>query len=132
VVVQRTDWFVHRGVPEYLRSDNGSEFTQEALRDWLKRLGIGTLFIESGSPWENGYIESFNGKLRTEFLNTEIFNAVREAKILIERWRREYNMIQLHSSLDYRPPVPAAVLPEGSGATPLYPPVVGEVRKELT
>ena len=85
VVVQMTDLFVHRGVPEYLRSDNGSEFTAEALRNWLKRLGVGTLFIEPGIPWENGYIESFNGRLRAEFLNAEIFDTVREAKILIER-----------------------------------------------
>jgi transposase InsO family protein len=85
VVVQMTDLFVRRGVPEYLRSDNGSEFTAEALRNWLKRLGVGTLFIEPGIPWENGYIESFNGRLRAEFLNAEIFDTVREAKILIER-----------------------------------------------
>lgn len=132
VAVQMTDLFVRRGVPEYLRSDNGSEFTAEALRDWLKRLGVGTLFIEPGSPWENGYIESFNGRLRTEFLNAEIFDTVREAKILIERWRREYNTIRPHSSLAYRPPAPAAVQPEGSGATPLHLPVNGQDGEKLT
>jgi len=132
VVVQMTDLFVHRGVPEYLRSDNGSEFTAEALRDWLKRLGVGTLFIEPGSPWENGYIESFNGRLRAEFLNAELFDTVREAKILTERWRREYNTIRPHSSLGYRPPAPAAVQPEGSGATPLHLPVDGRDGEKLT
>jgi putative transposase len=125
VVVQLTDLFVHRGVPEYLRSDNGSEFTAEALREWLQCLKVGTLFIEPGSPWENGYIESFNGRLRTEFLNAEIFDTLREAKVLIERWRREYNTIRPHSSLDYRPPAPEAILPEGSGST-LHPPVGDE------
>ena len=89
------------------------------------QLGIGTLFIEPGSPWENGYIESFNVRLRAEFLNAEIFDPVREAKILIERWRREYNTMRSHSSLDYRPPAPAAVQPEGCGATPLHLPVDG-------
>jgi len=132
VVVQMTDLFVHRGVPEYLRSDNGSEFTAEALRAWLKRLGVGTLFIEPGSPWENGYIESFNGRLRAEFLNAELFDTVREAKILTERWRREYNTIRPHSSLGYRPPAPAAVQPEGYGATPLHLPVDGQDGGKLT
>ena len=101
--------FVHRGIPEHIRSDNGPEFTAEAVRDWLGRLGIGTLFIEPGSPWENGYIESFNGKLRDELLNGEIFYTLKEAKVMIERWRRHYNQKRPHSSLGYRPPAPEAV-----------------------
>ena len=80
--------FVDRGVPEYIRSDNGSEFTAQAVRDWLKAVGVRTLYIEPGSPWENGYVESFNGKLRDELLNVEIFDTLWEAKVLVERWRR--------------------------------------------
>ena len=91
-VLERLAWlFVTRGVPKYIRSDNGPEFTARAVRDWLKRIGVGTLFIEPGSPWENGYVESFNGKLRDELLNREIFFTLTEAKVLIERWRQEYN-----------------------------------------
>ena len=133
VLAQLTDLFVRRGVPEHLRSDNGSEFTAEAVRTWLKRLGVGTLYIDPGSPWENGYIESFNGKLRTEFLNREIFDTLLEAKVLIERWRKEYNTIRPHSSLGYRPPAPAAVRPEGYGAGgPLRLPFGLERGKKLT
>ena len=133
VLAQLTDLFVRRGVPEHLRSDNGSEFTAEAVRIWLKRLGVGTLYIEPGSPWENGYIESFNGKLRTEFLNREIFDTLLEAKVLIERWRKEYTTIRPHSSLGYRPPAPAAVRPEGYGAGgPLRLPFGLERGKKLT
>ena len=102
--------FVHRGIPAHIRSDNGPEFTAEAVRDWLGRLGVGTLFIEPGSPWENGYVESFNGKLRDELLNGEIFYTLKEAKVLIERWRQQYNRVRPHSSLGYRPPAPEAVL----------------------
>jgi len=100
--------FILRGVPEYIRSDNGSEFTAEAVRGWLEKLGVQTLFIEPGSPWENGYIESFHGKLRDELLNGELFDTLWEARVLIERWRREYNTIRPHSSLGYRPPAPEA------------------------
>ncbi len=117
-VLERLTWlFVTRGVPKYIRSDNGSEFTALVVRDWLKRLGVGTLFIEPGSPWENGYVESFNGKLRDELLNGEIFFSLTEAKVLIERWRQEYNTVRPHSSLGYRPPAPAATMPaEGRSA----------------
>ena len=132
VLVQLTDLFVRRGVPKHLRSDNGSEFTAESVRTWLQRLGVGTLYIEPGSPWENGYIESFNGRLRTEFLNGEVFDTLREAKVLIERWRKEYNTIRPHSSLDYRPPAAAAVQPADFGATPLRLPVGVEERMGLT
>ena len=102
--------FIFRGIPNYIRSDNGPEFTARAIRKWLARLGVKTLFIEPGSPWENGYIESFNGKLRDEFLDREIFTTLEEAKVLIEQWRREYNQVRPHSSLGYRPPAPEAIL----------------------
>ena len=103
--------FFFGGVPEHLRSDNGSEFTSMRIRRWLNKLGVKTLFIEPGSPWENGYIESFNGKLRDELLNREIFYALVEAKILIEQWRKEYNQVRPHSALRYRPPAPKAIMP---------------------
>jgi len=102
--------FVFRGIPEHIRSDNGPEFTARAVRKWLNRLGVKTLFIEPGSPWENGYIESFNGKMRDELLNREIFTTLLEAKVLINQWRGEYNQIRPHSSLNYRPPAPEAIL----------------------
>ena len=103
--------FLFYGIPEHIRSDNGPEFTAKAVREWLGRIGVKTAFIEPGSPWENGYNESFNGKLRDELLNGEIFYNMKEAKVLIENWRREYNTIRPHSSLDYRPPAPEAVQP---------------------
>ncbi len=96
--------FVQHGLPAYLRSNNGPEFTAKAIRQWLTQVGVETLFIEPGSPWENGYNESFNGKLRDELLNGEIFYTVREAQVLIEGWRQEYNQIRPHSSLGDKPP----------------------------
>jgi len=100
------DLFVKHGVPEHIRSDNGSEFTARVVRQWLNRVGVQTLYIEPGSPWENGYNESFNGKVRNELLNGEIFYTLKEAQVLIERWRLEYNTVRPHSSLNYRPPAP--------------------------
>ena len=108
VLDRLAELFVDRGVPEFIRSDNGSEFTAQAVRDWLQAVGVRTLYIEPGSPWENGYIESFNGKLRDELLNMEIFDTLGEAKVLVERWRRDYNQIRPHSALAYRPPAPEA------------------------
>jgi len=106
-VLERLSWlFATRGVPDHVRSDNGPEFTATVVREWLKRVGVKTLFIEPGSPWENGYVESFNGKLRDERLNGEIFYSLKEAKVLIERWRIHYNTIRPHSSLGDRPPAP--------------------------
>jgi putative transposase len=99
-----------RGLPEVITVDNGPEFTAKAIRRWLNRLGVKTLFIERGSPWENGYIESFNGKLRDELLNREIFTTLEEARVLIEQWRREYNQVRPHSALGYLPPAPEAIL----------------------
>ena len=110
VIDQLFDLFVLRGIPAYIRSDNGPEFTSKAVCEWLARLGVKTLFIEPGSPWENGYIESFNGKLRDELLNREVFDTLVEAKILIESWRKDYNEIRPHSALGYRPPAPEATM----------------------
>jgi putative transposase len=103
--------FVERGVPDYLRSDNGSEFTAEAIRSWLGRIGVKTLYIEPGSPWENGYGESFNGRFRDEFLDRELVDTVLEAKVLSSRWRKHYHTVRPHSALGYRPPAPEAILP---------------------
>ena len=111
VLERLTALFIQRGIPEHIRSDNGSEFTAKAVRQWLKTLGVTTLYITPGSPWENGYIESFNGKLRDEVLNVEIFDTLYEAKVLIERWRQHYNQIRPHSSLGYRSPAPEAIIP---------------------
>lgn len=113
VLERLSDMFIRRGVPGYIRSDNGSEFTARKVRTWLERVGVKTLFIEPGSPWENGYIESFNGKLRDELLDREIFDTLIEAKVLIESWRKEYNTIRPHSALGYVPPAPEA-RPPGS------------------
>lgn len=104
------DLFVRRGPPAYVRSDNGPEFTAAAVRGWLAAVGVTTLFIAPGSPWENGYIESFNGKVRDELLNPEVFDTLLEAKVLTERWRRGYNAVRPHSALNYRPPAPEVVL----------------------
>ena len=103
--------FIRRGIPEYIRSDNAPEFTAKAVRGWLERMGVGPLYIEPGSPWENGYVESFIGKLRDELLNGEIFDTLLEAQVVIENWRREYNQFRPHSSLGYRPPAPEAFEP---------------------
>jgi transposase InsO family protein len=125
--------FVERGVPEHLRSDNGPEFTAKAVREWLGKVGVKTLFIEPGSPWENGYVESFNGKLRDELLNGEIFYTLREAQVVIETWRQEYNRFRPHSSLGYRAPAPAAVLPaEAACATLRLPRLATEQAARLT
>lgn len=111
VLERLCDLFVRRGVPAAIRSDNGPEFTATAVRGWLNRVGVKTLFIEPGSPWENGYIESFNGKLRDELLNGEIFDTLLEAKVLIERWRVDFNTHRPHSALDYSSPAPEAIEP---------------------
>ena len=107
------DVMLFRGVPENIRSDNGAEFVAQELRKWLAKLGTGTLYIEPGSPWENGYCESFNGKLRDECLNGEIFYSLKEVQIVIEKWRVAYNTKRPHSALGYRPPAPAACSPWG-------------------
>jgi transposase InsO family protein len=111
VIEELSELFLARGIPAYIRSDNGPEFVAKAVRGWLERLGVKTLFITPGSPWENGYIESFNGTLRNEVLNAEIFDTVIEARIIIEKWRNHYNQVRPHSSLGYKPPAPMAILP---------------------
>lgn len=102
--------FLIRGTPEYLRSDNGSEFTANVIRSWLRGLGVTALYIEPGSPWENGYVESFIGKLRDELLNGEILDTLMEAKVLVEARRMEYNRFRPHSFLGYMPPAPEAFM----------------------
>ena len=99
-----------RGVPEHLRSDNGPEMVAKNLRRWLAKLGTRTVYITPGSPWENGYCESFNGRLRDELLNGELFYTLREAQVLIERWRVHYNTVRPHGALGYRPPAPETAL----------------------
>ena len=111
VIETLADVMLWRGIPENIRSDNGPEFVAKELRKWLANIGTGTLYIEPGSPWENGYCESFNGKLRDECLNGEIFYSLKEAQIVIEKWRVEYNTRRPHSALGYRPPAPAACSP---------------------
>jgi putative transposase len=111
VLATLTELFVEHGPPAFIRSDNGSEFTAGVVRDWLQRIPVSTLYIEPGSPWENGYNESFNGKLRDELLNRELFYSLAEARYLIEFWRQHYNQVRPHSSLGFRPPAPAAMLP---------------------
>ncbi len=108
------DLFLIHGPPEHIRSDNGPEFIAIALREWLTRLNVKTLYIEPGSPWENGYVESFNSKLRDEFLNGEILYTLKEAQILIEWWRQHYNQLRPHSSLGYQPPAPKTILPRAT------------------
>ena len=108
VLATLTDLFVARGCPAHLRSDNGPEFCAKVVREWLAWLEVRTLYIEPGSPWENGYCEAFNGKLRDELLDREIFYTLREAQVLIEGWRQHYNRVRPHSALGYRPPAPAA------------------------
>jgi putative transposase len=106
VIDTLADLFIARGTPVHIRSDNGGEFTADAVRGWISGVGAKTAYIEPGSPWENGYVESFNGKLRDELLNAETFSTLAEAKVLIEQWRVHYNTARPHSSLGYRPPAP--------------------------
>jgi len=109
------DVMLIQGVPEHIRSDNGPEFVAKKLRNWLSVVGAKTMYIEPGSPWENGYCESFNGKFRDECLNGEIFYSLKEAQVVIEQWRVQYNEVRPHSSLGYRPPAPKAILPKQPG-----------------
>src|SRR4029078_4398886 len=106
-----SDLFILRGVPGHIRSDNGPEFGAKAVQEWIGAVGAKTAYIAPGSPWENGYIESFNARLRDELLNGEIFYTVREAQIVIESWRCHYTAVRPHESLGYRPPAPEVFLP---------------------
>jgi putative transposase len=106
------DLFIMRGTPSHIRSDNGPEFAATAVKEWIAGVGAKTVYIEPGSPWENGYVESFNGKFRDELLACEVFNTLAEAKILIEQWRIHYNTARPHSSLGYRAPAPETIIPK--------------------
>jgi putative transposase len=116
-----SDLFILPGVPGHVRSDNGPEFIAKAVREWIAAVGARTAFIEPGSPWENGYCESFNSKLRDELLNGELFYSLAEAKIVIEGWRQHYNTRRPHSSLGYKPPAPAAVIWPATSPEPASP-----------
>jgi putative transposase len=109
VIDTLSDLFILRGVPGHIRSDNGPEFVARAVREWIAAVGAHTAYIMPGSPWENGYCESFNSKLRDELLNGEIFYTLEEARVVIEGWRQHYNTVRPHSSLGYRPPAPEAI-----------------------
>jgi putative transposase len=111
VIETMADVMLMRGVPEHIRSDNGPEMTAKIVRSWLANVGAKTLYIEPGSPWENGYCESFNGKLRDELLNGEIFYSLKEARVVIEQWHNHYNTVRPHASLGYRPPAPQTLHP---------------------
>lgn len=113
-----SDLFILRGIPGHIRSDNGPEFIAKAVREWVAAVGAKTASIEPGSPWENGYCESFNAKLRDELLDGEIFYTLEEARVLIESWRRHYNTARPHSSLGYRPPAPEAFMPARPSSPP--------------
>lgn len=110
VVDALTDLFILRGPPAFIRSDNGPEFVAQKVRGWIAAVGAKTAYIEPGSPWENGYCESFNARFRDELLNGEIFYSLREAQIIIEQWRRHYNTVRPHSALGYRPPAPESIV----------------------
>jgi transposase InsO family protein len=112
VIETLAEAMLQHGIPEYIRSDNGPEFIAKKLRKWLSEVGAKTLYIEPGSPWENGYCESFNGKLKDECLKGEILYSLQEARVVIEQWRVQYNTVRPHSSLGYRPPAPLTILTE--------------------
>ena len=111
VIETLSDVMLWRGIPKHIRSDNGPEFVSQQLRIWLTSLGTAPLYIEPGRSWENGYCVSFNGRLRNECLNGEIFYSIKEARIVIEERRVQYNTVRPHSALDYRPPAPGACNP---------------------
>ena len=111
VVDALTDLFILRGPPEYIRSDKGPEFVAGKVRDWIGAVGARTAYIEPGSPWENGYIESFNARMRDELLDGEMFYTLAEARIIIEQWRQHYITTRPLSALNYRPPAPEAIIP---------------------
>lgn len=118
VLAALAELFITHGTPAYIRSDNGAEFTAKAVQEWLKALRVNTAYITPGSPWENGFNERFNGSLRDELLNGELFYSIDEARILIEQWRVHYNRVRPHSSLGYRPPAPLVLTPQGAALSP--------------
>lgn len=117
VMAKLTKLFIERGIPGYIRSDNGSEFSAHQVKKWIKSLGVQPLYIEPGSLWENGYNESFNGRFRDEFLKTEACYTLKEAEVLSAQWRHIYNHIRPHSSLGYKPPAPLTGSPRMAAPT---------------
>lgn len=113
-----SDLFITRGVPEHVRSDNGPEFIATAVQEWIAAVGAKTAYIAPGSPWENGFAESFNARLRDELINGEIFYSLAEARVIIEAWRRHFNAVRPHASLGYRTPAPEVFLLTLAGAWP--------------
>ena len=111
VIETLAELMLERGVPAHIRSDNGPEFVAQGVRVWISAVGSKTAYIEPGSPWENGYVESFNARLRDELLNGEIFYSLMEAELVIESWRRHYNTVRPHASLGYKPPAPEVLIP---------------------
>ena len=126
-----SDLFILRGVPEHIRSDNGPEFVAKVVQDWIAAVGARTAYIAPGSPWENGFIESFNARLRDELLDGEIFYSLQEARVIIESWRRHYNTERPHESLGYKPPAPEVFVPAfaaraAAQSRPAAPPALAE------
>src|SRR3712207_5594816 len=117
-----SDLFILRGVPGHVRSDNGPEFIAEAVQAWITAVGARVAYIAPGSPWENGFVESFNARLRDELLDGEIFYSLREAEVVIEGWRRHYNTVRPHASLGYRAPAPEVIVPACASSRPASPP----------
>ena len=131
-----SDLFITRGVPEHVRSDNGPEFIAQAVQEWIAAVGAKTAYIAPGSPWENGFVESFNARLRDELLNGEIFYSLAEARVIIEAWRRHFNAVRPHASLGYRAPAPEVFVPSLAGAWPAprsasAPPAMPRLASEL-
>lgn len=118
VIDTLSDLFITRGVPEHVRSDNGPEFIAQAVKDWIAAVGARTAYIAPGSPWENGFVESFNARLRDELLNGEIFYSLAEARVIIENWRKHFNAVRPHGSLGYRAPAPEVFMSTLAGAWP--------------
>jgi transposase InsO family protein len=116
-----SELFILRGVPGHVRSDNGPEFVAKAVQERVTAVGARTAYIAPGSPWENGFVESFDARLRDELLDGEIFHGLREAQVVIESWRRHYNTVHPHTSLGYRAPAPEMVMPVLAARIPAPP-----------
>jgi putative transposase len=113
--------FILRGVPAHIRSDHGPEFAAKAVQTWIAAVGAKAAYIAPGSPWENGFVESFNARLRDELLNGEIFYSLREAQVVIESWRRHFNAVRPHASLGFKPPAPEVFVPAFAARPPASP-----------
>jgi transposase InsO family protein len=126
-----SDLFILRGVPGHVRSDRGPEFVAKAVQAWITAVGAKAAYIAPGSPWENGFVESFNARLRDELLDGEIFYSLREAQVVIESWRRHYNQVRPHASLGYRAPAPEVIVPAFASSRPASPPTPTMASKPL-